>query len=52
MLQKNDETQKRHWLESVELARRRTNIVQQQARDALHWERALMENWLGVRQSR
>ncbi len=48
-LQKKNETQKQQWLESVYHARRRTDVLQQQSRDALYRERNLMETWLGLR---
>jgi hypothetical protein len=46
---KKNEIQKRQWLESVALARIRTDIQQAQDRQALSRERNLMENWLGIR---
>ena len=43
-LQKKDETQKLQWLDSAYHARRRTDLKQQQARDALDRSRKLIVN--------
>jgi hypothetical protein len=51
MLQKKDERSKLQWLKPVDLARQGTDLLQQQARNALYWESNLIENWLGVGQS-
>jgi hypothetical protein len=48
-LQKKDKTQKQQWLKLVYHALWWTDLIQQQAQEALHRERNLIENWLGLR---